>query len=218
LTECSLQCVDTRTDDYNCGSCGTLCDAFPADACSPMPTQTIYGCGESACGALKCKSGYADCNKDLKELCNSDGCEANLDTDVENCGSCGVKCGPGQVCRDDGFGPQCQDPCEKAGLATCAQGCADLLSDPYNCGACSNFCPWPGAHQLNSCKKGLCAYECEDGYADCNNDPLDGCEVDLRIHPANCGACGNECRHGEGQPCIAGKCLMVECDGGAETR
>jgi hypothetical protein len=65
---------------------------------------------------------------------------------------------------------------------------------------------------------GLCSRECVPGYADCNGDPADGCEVELKSNPANCGACGNQCNMGAGQPCVEGKCLMVECDAGLETK
>ncbi len=215
LTDCGGRCTDTRTDSFNCGACGTVCE-FPEDACSPLPPNSTYGCAKSQCGQLQCSGGFGDCNNDLQTGCSSDGCEVDLRTDPNNCGGCGVKCAPDQVCRDEGGGPHCFDACEKAGRATCPQGCMDLLSDPFNCGACMNSCPPPRANQVGSCRKGLCAYECLPGFADCNGDPTDGCEIDLRSHPANCGACGNQCNFGEGQPCIEGKCLMVECDGGVE--
>ncbi len=219
LTDCG-RCTDTRFDDYNCATCGNYCTK-PADACNPMPFQTVYGCGLSQCGKLKCKSGYADCNHDLNKGCASDGCETNTKTDTKNCGGCGIECAPDQDCRDDGYGPQCLDKCEKAGLTLCTLslstvGCKDLLSDKANCGACGNTCPNPRANQVNACKKGLCVLECIPGWADCNGDPSDGCEVNIMRHPANCGACGHACDFASGQPCIEGKCLMVECDGGIE--
>ena len=91
---------------------------------------------------------------------------------------------------------------------------ADLLNDPSNCGACGSPCKEPGKNQARTCKKGVCAYECAPGFADCNGDPSDGCEVDLSIHPAHCGACDVACDVAAGQPCIEGKCLMTECDAG----
>lgn len=211
--DCGGRCVDVRFEDSNCGACGAVCTK-PNPACSPMPANTRYGCVSSACGALKCNSGYADCNDDLNEGCASDGCETKLATDPKNCGACGVVCGPEQECRDDGNGPQCLDLCEKSGLTKCTSGCRDLLADRFNCGGCGISCPNPRANQSTECHKGVCELECLPGFADCNGDPNDGCEVDLRVHPANCGACGMTCDFGAGQPCIDGKCLMVECDAG----
>ena len=72
-TDCNGVCTDVRFDDYNCGTCGTLCTP-PSPACSPMPANTAYGCADSQCGALKCLSGFADCNNDRDRNCSSDGC------------------------------------------------------------------------------------------------------------------------------------------------
>ncbi len=210
------RCVDPRFDNSNCGACGNVC---PPTNCSPSPIPfgAQFGCGMGECGKLRCKTGYADCNHDLYKGCASDGCEVYVVTDPKNCGGCGLECQPDQDCRDDGDGPQCLDKCSKGGRTQCWNGCKNLLSDPKNCGACNHVCPDPGANQVASCRKGNCAVECLPGFADCNGDPSDGCEVDLSRHPANCGACGHRCDFGAGQPCIAGKCLMVECDGGVET-
>jgi hypothetical protein len=212
-TDCNGYCTDTRYDDYNCGGCGTDC-VLPAAACSPLPPNTNYGCVQSACGKLKCVSGFADCNQDLNLGCASDGCETDLGVNPDNCGGCGIKCGVGQECRDDGNGPQCLVTCANAGRTQCAGGCADLLSDGFNCGACGTHCMLPGDNQISSCKKGLCTLECAPGFADCNGVRSDGCEIDLKVHPANCGACGNRCDSAAGQPCIEGKCVMVECEAG----
>lgn len=217
-TDCNAQCVNLQNDIYNCGACGNGCED-PEDACNPMPANTRYGCGRGQCGQLQCDYEHDDCNRDMNAKgCGSDGCETNITNDTENCGSCGNKCAPGQICRDFGAGPRCQDPCEKLGLAECTQGCADLLSDENNCGVCANGCPNPGPNQVKTCTKGLCGFECVEGFGDCNNDPLDGCEVNLRIHPSHCGACGNQCDIGAGQPCVEGKCLMTECDAGVVTK
>ncbi|MCW5837000.1 MAG: hypothetical protein KIS78_31690 [Labilithrix sp.] len=216
--DCHGRCVDPRFDDSHCSRCDSPCEWMPEDACDPAIPNTYYGCVLGQCGKLKCSGGFADCNGDLSKGCASDGCETNTSTDPNHCGACGIQCGPGQECRDDGNGPQCLDTCEKAGLTSCAFGCADLVGDRFNCGACGYFCPNPRANEQVSCKKGLCATECLPGFADCNGDRSDGCEVDLNVHPAHCGACGAQCNYGAGQPCIEGKCLMVECDAGVVTK
>lgn len=208
---CGNACVDLRVDDLNCGSCGERCDQLPVSACDPLPANTYYGCGSSACGALKCVEGFADCNSDRVNGCASDGCETSVRTDPHNCGGCGIECAAQQECVYDETGPHCADACSVSGRTECETGCRDLVGDPDNCGACGNQCPRPAAHQASSCEKGFCRMDCLPGFADCNGDPSDGCEIDLAVHPANCGACGTTCDVAAGQPCIEGKCLMVEC-------
>ena len=213
---CLGRCVDPKTDDNHCGGCGIACEP-PPGACDPMPNRAYYGCRNGACGALKCAARSADCNGDLATgQCNSDGCEVDdILSDRDHCGGCGIKCGPGEECVDEGNGPECAVPCKRFGKTLCpGPNCVDLLNDVGSCGACGNARRPPGPNQTRACKKGLCVYDCAEGFADCNGDPSDGCETDLRVHPGNCGACGNACDIAAGQPCVKGKCLMTACDGG----
>jgi len=211
------RCVDLQNDDLNCGVCELRCPTSRPDGCSPMPTNTQYGCGHGACATLKCREYTADCNHDLGLGCASDGCEVNLMTDPNNCGACGHKCAPGQECRSDNGVPECFDACEASGKTRCPFTCADLLSDPLNCGACGLGCP-ERDHQIAQCRKGVCSTQCTDGFADCDGNPMNGCEVNLATDPSNCGACGVQCNIAGGQPCVEGKCLMVECDAGVITQ
>lgn len=209
---CFGMCVDPMNDDNHCGGCGNSCGAPPPDACAEPPPNSYYGCREGKCEQIKCVNGTADCDNDL-HLCDGTGCEA-LNGD-DNCGGCGIKCTAPETCVDEGNGPECAVPCAKFGRVLCGAICADLLNDVHNCGACGFGCNQGGPNMAPTCKKGVCSYECQPGFADCNGDPSDGCEVDLAIHPSHCGACGNECNLAAGQPCIEGKCLMVECDPGS---
>jgi hypothetical protein len=220
-TDCDGECVDTRTDDENCKTCGNVCHD-PAVTCNPMPPHTAYGCAASECGALKCQGQFKDCDDDLRDGCSSNGCET-LTTDRNNCGGCGIVCTADENCTPDSNGNfRCVATCESAGLVACTDKCADLSSDPENCGVCGNVCltedPTAHPHQIGACRKGLCSRDCAPGFADCNGDPGDGCEVELKSNPANCGACGNQCNMGAGQPCVEGQCLMVECDAGPVTK
>lgn len=56
---------------------------------------------------------------------------------------------------------------------------------------------------------------CRVGYADCNGDPADGCEVDLTEDPANCGACHHGCatNNATAVACNAGRCAPT-CSAG----
>jgi hypothetical protein len=51
---------------------------------------------------------------------------------------------------------------------------------------------------------------CSADTADCNLDPIDGCEVDLLTDPTHCGACGNACAAGVGAPtCSNARCIVT---------
>jgi hypothetical protein len=215
LIFCDGKCVNPKTDDANCGGCGIVCEE-PADACSPMPPGAYHGCMGGTCGHLKCGTFSADCNNDLGPgKCDSDGCEADISSDRNNCGGCGIVCKPGEECIDEGFGYECAVPCSRFGKIFCESNgeCVDLLTDVRNCGGCGNVCPLAGPNQIQLCTKGLCDLQCAPDFADCNGNAVDGCEVNLRVHPANCGSCGNRCDIAAGQPCVEGKCLMTTCDG-----
>jgi hypothetical protein len=170
-----------------------------------------YACQQGLCAQLTCEDGWADCNSEIPTT----GCETDIVTDVNNCGACGNVCKPGQKCikRGNVIGCGCE-PLET--LCTNAAGddfCADLLNDIRNCGACGYSCP-TSASLPATCKKGYCEYSCPPGKGDCDGDLRNGCETDLLVNARHCGACGNQCNTAAGQPCVSGKCLMVECDGG----
>ena len=208
-------CRDTASDDANCGACNNPCPPTIDDGCAHPPPNTHYGCANSNCGALKCDVNAADCDGDLQQGCNSNGCEVVLTIpDPLNCGACNNVCKPGEVCRiEKGLGPQCLAPCEATGGTMCGDECRDLLFDPLSCGHCGLKCPSFGRDRP-VCHKGICKTECEVGFADCDGNPLNGCEVDVTNNPLHCGGCGVSCNYAAGQPCVEGKCLMVGCDAG----
>lgn len=218
-TECGTSCVDLQGSSAHCGACGNRCT--PPDGATPPPNSE-YGCVGGECDKLRCVSDHhsrwLDCNGDL-EAPGSDGCEVDVGPmaqDTNNCGGCGIACDPDQICREVFGIVQCIcKPNETLCGTPDYPICADITGDPEHCGACGYRCPaQEEAHQRATCAKGMCTYECAPGWADCNDTPLDGCETNLMIHGANCGACGNRCNTAAGQPCVGGACLEVECDAG----
>jgi hypothetical protein len=112
---------------------------------------------------------------------------ADLQTDPDNCGACGVECGDG-VCQ----GGICVCP---PGTTDCGNdGCVDTQTDADNCGACGNGCD--GATE--TCEAGTCG--CLSWFTDCGDD---GC-VQTSNDSQNCGACGNDCN---GDACGDGMCV-----------
>ena len=82
-------------------------------------------------------------------------------------------------------------------------GCeADLDFGPLTCGGCGRVCEVSNAE--SDCAGGRCAVRvCDDGYADCNDAPGDGCERDVTTVD-DCGECDWVCE--AGQACVAGQC------------
>ncbi len=94
-------------------------------------------------------------------------------------------------------------------------GCeTNTATTAAHCGACGQLCaPQPNATER--CAEGTCTYTCNAGFADCNGSPADGCEVDTRSNPANCGACDNACVAANGAAtCTAGVCGLGACNAG----
>ena len=50
------------------------------------------------------------------------------------------------------------------------------------------------AHAVDGrCEDSVCRFACKDGYADCDTEPGNGCEVAVMEDVENCGACGKAC-------------------------
>ncbi len=190
---CNKRCVDTGQDPGNCGGCGTSCTAPHASA----------ACNAGQCAAGNCDPGWGDCDGDAKN-----GCEANLHVDPNNCTACGTQCALKNAV------PGCSDGCYitacNFGFDDCNQdpkdGCElSVLTDPNNCGGCGNSCAGlPNA--TANCTAGNCVLgACKPGYANCNGDPMDGCEVNLLADPNNCNGCGNVCPM-NAPSCASGVC------------
>lgn len=86
------------------------------------------------------------------------------------------------------------------GTAQCGNTCADLSSDPQNCGSCGIDCGG------SPCIGGACQSVCAPDETYCG----DVC-VDLSSDVQNCGACGTFCFDGEA--CVNGQCQQSSCSG-----
>jgi hypothetical protein len=217
------ECVNPQTDDHNCGGCGVACDPM-GDGSSPPVNDTVsYGCLGGECGHLKCTLGNGNCDGDM-----SNGCETRITTSP-NCGGCGIVCPAGQDCRFDirhnTFECKCPPGQTLCGAScdgdVCSGECKDLTADPLNCGGCGIAC---GGNfddkSIVSCNYGSCTRVCLSGWADCNGNIADSCEVNIDSDPKNCGGCGITCDAIAGQACVLGRCVVAPCenDAGGPTR
>jgi hypothetical protein len=192
------------SDPDNCGACGTGCIAPHATAV----------CSSGQCGIGSCDSGFVDCNTDA-----TDGCEANIDADPDNCGDCGV------VCPATGGNPVCSlGQCEISNCPTGTEECdgnpatvceTDLNTDAANCGFCGNACSL--ANATSNCSAGACAVTaCNSGFADCDGNPANGCEVNLDLSSQNCGGCAKACTNPNGTTTCVSSVCVPNCSGGSD--
>ncbi|MEZ4392564.1 MAG: hypothetical protein R3A48_15865 [Polyangiales bacterium] len=195
--------ANLASDTGSCGTCGNVCQSGSRGAAQ---------CVSGACRLL-CETGYSDCDGDA-----SNGCEARSSNDPTNCGGCGITCSA----------PNAQSTCTNGActLGACVgsfrncdgnlvNGCErDTGSDVNNCGLCGNRCP-ARSNAATTCTAGGCGFTCNPGWADCDGNPTNGCEVNLNTSTSNCGACGNVCSnpHG-GAVCTAGTCGISTCSSG----
>ncbi len=230
-TECdpvSGSCVPGCGSDKNCSAnwscCGGLCANLQSDAnhcalcaTSCAQTQAVVQCDNGTCKISKCNDGYLDCDKQW-----STGCEVDKLSDNNNCGVCGTICPTAsqQACINGVCGSaSCATPgfknCNNDPTGACL---TNTNADAANCGGCGNVCS--KNNDTPSCDAGKCVISCTSGFADCNANVVDGCEVDLNATAAHCGSCTQACAndHG-GASCSAGKCVPSclsgydNCDG-----
>jgi hypothetical protein len=192
--------TNTSTSPTNCGSCGHACN-------TPNATPA---CNNGTCAIGMCNAGYKDCNNTV-----ADGCEINTNNDPNNCGGCGIKCNiaNGTAACVNGM---CKVGTCNSGFTDCdnnpANGCETATgSDVNNCGVCGKVCNVPNA--TASCTGGICTVgACNAGWTDCNNQPVDGCEVHTSVDVNNCGSCGKQCSVAHGSAgCNMGNCTVAGC-------
>jgi hypothetical protein len=194
--------VDIRTAN-DCGDCDRPCVA----------SNATTSCSTGTCRIDSCSEGRGDCNSNL-----ADGCEADFGLPAA-CGGCDNACAQlpnvaSSSCEDSVCNLVCL-----AGRADCDKrsrnGCEADLSNATSCGACGNDCTQLANVSSASCTEGSCkSLVCDQGFADCNGNPADGCERRLNTL-TDCGGCGRSCApaHATGT-CESGACQVSSCDSG----
>lgn len=174
------------TGQYSCG------DERTVERCND--TQTGWAHEKDCPEGSRCVEGKSECQ--CMHACQAPNAES--------------RCEDG-VCRI----VQCQE-----GYSDCDgdpdTGCeAHTADDVENCGNCNVACS--DNHGTPTCSQGNCSIaKCDDGFADCNDDAYDGCEVDLGSDTEHCGACEEVCSDSHGTTfCADGSC-QVKCDEGWE--
>ncbi len=204
------------------GNCG---DESHIDGCETNLNTSTEHCGTGCCSmnhiTPKCSGGvcngtcqanYGDCDSDKR----TNGCETDLRNTNSHCGTCDTDCN-GDVTKSGVCSSKvCNLTACAAGLLNCnrnpSDGCeVNSATDVTNCGACANDCGTSVLHVVTvSCDAGECSYTggCAAGFADCDGDKSNGCEVNLKADPDNCNACDMKCTApASGTPvCFDGAC------------
>jgi hypothetical protein len=179
---CGSTCTRVAGDPLNCGSCGVVCP-----------------------DGVGCAAGR--CNCELPRI-SCDGVCLDPESDPFNCGGCGVTCGPLEACMGGECILACTDPevicVNRDESGEPYQVCADVRTDPINCGRCNTRCAGGSV-----CREGRCG--CPDGFINCG-----GACVDPMNDANNCGSCRISC--GEGGTCMGGRCTAcgtgrTDCSG-----
>ena len=218
---CGAVCADVAMDNANCGACGSACkggqtccsggctalsgDVSNCGACGNACAgkNASWSCTASTCHVASCNGGYSDCNTNP-----SDGCEVHTDADPANCGSCGKACSAPNGTAGCAAGACTVAGCN-AGFANCNNqpndGCeVNTTNNPSNCGGCGKVCTV--ANGSAGCAASACTVAaCNPGFANCNGQVADGCEVNTTADNANCGKCGMQCPIGtacQGSMCV----------------
>ena len=210
-------CETGLSTNFHCGGCSVACS----------PAHSMGRCDGGSCGVGACLTGWADCDGQP-----GNGCETNTGL-PENCGGCGVQCqtDPDPIGCD---GEICTGIACPEGRADCdgVDSCDYDLGDDGTCGSCQVRCEFDQnvtAHGTVGCAltngtpqqmAWACELACDDGFADCDQDYRNGCEVDL-TDLNNCGECGAVCTKSNATPtcenrvCEVGTCNLDwgDCDG-----
>ncbi len=159
--------TDTRASTDHCGMCGQACRFANA-----LPV-----CVLGSCVLGGCESGFANC-----DAMAANGCEVDTNNSGSDCGACGRACAPPNATGRCTVGVCAISTCA-AGFSDCdhtlANGCeVSTATSLAHCGMCGRGCAPINA--VASCAAGACGFTgCNTGFANCNGNLADGCELNL---------------------------------------
>jgi hypothetical protein len=161
---CNGACVSQTDPAYGCTT--NACSACAVAHAVPM-------CALGACGVASCNAGYGDCNAKA-----TDGCETEVATAHDHCGTCDNACAANQVCSAGKCANHCAPP-----TTNCGGSCVDVSTDPAHCSDCNTVCTAP-ANGVATCAAGHCGFTCAKGYVACAGSCLTSCGTDGGIPDA----------------------------------
>lgn len=169
------------------------CNTESCEPCSLPSAKAV--CAGGRCAVGECSTGFADCNRDT-----TDGCETDLSR-AETCGACNAVCPvAAPLCVPELPAFRCATGCNEGAPTLCGAQCVDLQTSATHCGACNHACPAP-ANGDAVCGGASCGIRCRTGFHACGG----ACLADTSVE-----ACGASCT-----PCAGGANATPSCDGRA---
>jgi len=195
-----LSCRSSR----ECGALGFVCDTARMTCVECLTNVDCTGaqvCGpDSVCQAPRCAVGPATCTA-----------EGRVRSCDPRTGFVEMVCPAGMGC----IGGRCQTRACTPGAVECGAGAERRTCSADGSSQTITACPAAPNAAGRCIGAGACSIACNPGFADCNNNPADGCEADTRSSATHCGACGTRCS--SGLVCVAGACgcagSTVACGG-----
>ncbi len=196
-TPCAAQC---------CAPAGALCSQN-SDCCSSMCSGGLclqcLGLGQSCSSSATCCSGN----------CAGGVCVAPCQPNGAGCA------GNGDCCSGVCTGGSCQPCLSTGGFCTTGSQCCSGTCTANQCQACeaNGYSCVTGSQCCSGvCTGGQCVpLVCSPPYADCNMNPLDGCEINTSNDTQNCGNCGHICfTQNATSGCVSGACTVGTCNSG----
>jgi len=177
----------------------------------------IAGCAKGTpTMTAQCSSNQDECN----------GTCVNVQTDNQNCGSCGKTCGTGTTCQNGTCAcasglVSCNSQCVASNAMHCGSSCTACTGSQVCSGnGCTDSCPsgsmkctdgacssnGDSAHCGTSCTACPAGSSCNNGVCGCGaNQMLCGSTCTDVTTTAHCGSCTNACT--AGQSCTNGQCV-----------
>jgi hypothetical protein len=210
----SIQCSAGKCNTAAAGACAVNyndCDGIYQNGCELK--NDICDKGEVGCSkAMKYDTPYdcAELLKDAKYNVVASVCDSKAG---DNLGKCFVNCTEGWSDCDLDITTGCETKSDACGSELTTGVCQTALQDPLGFANCLALANDPAinftvkqASGLNVCKNldGLCNYECETNFYDCDVSATNGCEIDKRRCPMNS---ADDCIFNNDTRCGYGKCV-----------
>jgi hypothetical protein len=180
-------------------------DTFPVDSGEETASETGDDAADAGGDAAEAGDDAADAGD------AGDAAEAGGDASDSAMAEAG-DAGDGGDAAEAGDGAVCG-----TGLTTCATSdagsvCVDTNTDPSHCGDCMTACAaLPNA--TPGCAAAMCGIgACNAGFANCDSNAANGCELNVSSDVNNCGACGKVCSLAHAvSGCASSACTVSSC-------